>query len=274
MEQPKRVLCIMDLSVVGRAAASSALPVLAACGVQACCLPTALFSTHTGGFGPVEKQDLAPFAAAALRQWQREGITFDSVLLGYLCSAAQFSLAEAAFAQYPAALKLADPAMADGGKLYGGLPKNAVARWRRLCRMADIITPNHTEAALLAGADPAVPPPDAAARAARLEALSAQGQTVVVTGIPAPNGGMAVLARSKADGTFPTPVQAVPQSYPGAGDAFTAALLGRLLRGDALPAAIETAVRFIAAAAAATYAGGGEPRHGLWLEPFLPMLSS
>ena len=44
-----RVLTIQDISCVGRCSMTVALPVLAACGVEACPLPTAVLSTHTGG---------------------------------------------------------------------------------------------------------------------------------------------------------------------------------------------------------------------------------
>ena len=48
----KRILTIQDISCVGQCSTTVALPVLSACGYETCILPTALLSTHTGGFGP------------------------------------------------------------------------------------------------------------------------------------------------------------------------------------------------------------------------------
>ena len=47
MQKQHTVLCIQDLSCVGRCSLAVVLPALAAMGVQPCALPTALLSTHT-----------------------------------------------------------------------------------------------------------------------------------------------------------------------------------------------------------------------------------
>ena len=51
MQKQHTVLCIQDLSCVGRCSLAVVLPALAAMGVQPCALPTALLSPHTGGLG-------------------------------------------------------------------------------------------------------------------------------------------------------------------------------------------------------------------------------
>ena len=51
--QNKRVAAIHDLSGVGRCSLTVIMPILSAMGVQACPVPTAILSTHTGGFGEV-----------------------------------------------------------------------------------------------------------------------------------------------------------------------------------------------------------------------------
>ena len=48
--EPKKVLCIHDLSGVGRCSLAVVLPVLSVMGVQPVALPTVVLSTHTGGF--------------------------------------------------------------------------------------------------------------------------------------------------------------------------------------------------------------------------------
>ena len=42
---------MQDISCVGQCSTTVALPILSACGLETCILPTVLLSTHTGGFG-------------------------------------------------------------------------------------------------------------------------------------------------------------------------------------------------------------------------------
>ena len=46
----QRVMAIHDLSGFGRASLPNIIPVLSTMGVQVCPLPTAVLSTHSGGF--------------------------------------------------------------------------------------------------------------------------------------------------------------------------------------------------------------------------------
>ena len=259
----------MDFSLAGRAGASAVLPVLAACGVQACALPTALFSTHTGGFGTPVRQNEANFCRDALAHFARESIHFDAVYTGYLFGREQFALAETAFAQYPEALRIVDPAMADDGKLYSGLDQSTVTGMQNLAAQAHLVTPNFTESALLTGADPAAPGDETVTRQ-YLAALCAHGANALITSVPTADG---FVTAGCVDGVpFTLPSRRVPQRYPGTGDAFTAAVCGLWLQGTALPAATQRAAAFVERAAAHSYANNAEARHGLWLEPFLHSL--
>ncbi len=270
---PKRVLCVMDLSVVGRAGLSVVVPVLAACGVQACALPAALFSAHTGGFGVPVRQDEAAFGAEALAHYAREDVHFDAVYIGYLCGEGQFALARRALAQYPEALHVVDPALGDEGKPYQGLAEDSAGQMRGLCWLAGLITPNFTESAMLCGQAPGAARPDEAALCARMDELAEGGRGVLITSVPAAAGGYETLGREAAGHDFAITGNHAPRRFPGTGDSFTAAVLGLLLRGLSLEDAARRATRFVEAAAHATYEAGAPARDGLWLEPFLPMLA-
>lgn len=319
MPAPKRVLCIMDHSGLGRASLGVVGAVLSACGVQACCLPMALFSTHTGGFAAVVKQDVSGFAKKALAHYAGQAASFDAVYIGYLCGAAQFALAAAALRQYPGALHVVDPAMADDGKTYSGIDENSIACMRALCKNAWLITPNHTESMLLLGrqlapgfatpgcavqnagpgekkpvaghgggsAQPgdATQPGSAQNPAKVLAAAMGAHTSVLITSAPAPGGASQTLGYASAgQWGFAIANQLVAQRYPGTGDIFCAAVLGLLLAGKAqgagadvpqgaqLESAALRATQFVQKAAFATYRGGGEARHGIWFERFLPML--
>lgn len=263
----------MDLAVVGRSSLAVVLPVLAACGVQACPLPPMLLSTHTGGFGSPATQQNAEFCESALAHFQQQGIPFDAIYTGYLQGGAQFALAAAAFAQYPEAFKVADPAMGDNGALYAGLSAETAAAMVALCEKADLITPNFTESALLLGLSPSAEPLSHSDMEQRLQALSGGNRQVLVTSSPTQEGGMEIWAAAPGQPPFAIPTYHVPQNYPGTGDLFTAAVTGLVLRGLSLRNATQAAADFVRSAALLTLQQQGEARHGIWFEPFLSTLS-
>lgn len=274
MARPKRVLCVMDLSVIGRSSLAVVAPVLAACGVQACPLPTALFSSHMGGFGAPAVQDTTAFAQSALQHYAGQDILFDAVYIGYLRDETQFDLAFAARQQYPDAYHVVDPAIGDNGKLYSSLSPRMAQQMYQLCRGANLITPNYTESALLLGQPAGTQPISPADMRARLAALAANGSNVLVTSVPTQQQTMEI-AGCGPGGENPYAITAyhVPQSYPGTGDLFTSAVTGLVLRGHSLYSAARHAADFVRAAAIATQSGGGDARFGVWFESQLPILA-
>ena len=144
-------LAIHDISGVGKCSLTVALPVLTCCGVETSVLPTAVLSSHTGGLGTPAKLSNPGYGPAALAHYQRLGLRFDCIYSGYLSDPAQAKLVEQAFTLWPGALKVVDPVLGDGGRLYKGLGAEMVPAMYNLCSKADLITPNVTEAALLLG---------------------------------------------------------------------------------------------------------------------------
>ena len=147
--EPKKILCIHDLSGVGRCSLAVILPVLSVMGFQPVALPTVVLSTHTGGLGTPARMDGSAYGMAALEHYQTLGLQFDCIYTGYLGGEAQVALAEKAFALWPAAYKVVDPVMGDNGKAYSTVTPALVEHIRSLCRAADLILPNYTEAQLL-----------------------------------------------------------------------------------------------------------------------------
>ena len=85
----KRILTVQDISCVGQCSLTVALPILSAAGHETCILPSAVLSTHTGGFSGYAVRDLTDDMPAIAAHWQKEGILFDAIYTGYLGSAAQ-----------------------------------------------------------------------------------------------------------------------------------------------------------------------------------------
>ena len=149
----QRILTVQDISCLGQCSLTAALPILSACGFETCILPSALLSTHTGGFSGYTFRDLTDDIPRIRQHWQKEGIRFDAVYTGYLAGARQIDevldLIGALLA--PGGMVAVDPAMADHGRLYAGFDEAFAAAMKKLCAAADIILPNITEACFLTG---------------------------------------------------------------------------------------------------------------------------
>ena len=132
-----------------------ALPILSACGHEVCILPSALLSSHTGGFQNPTITNLTDGMSGIREHWIREGICFDYIYTGYLGSIRAIREVEEILDTLlaPGGMVIVDPAMADHGKLYRGFDGDYAAAMNELCKRADVILPNITEAVMMAGLD-------------------------------------------------------------------------------------------------------------------------
>ena len=227
-----RILTIQDISCLGQCSMTVALPVLSACGHETCIVPTALLSTHTGGFQHPAIRQLADFIPEIRGHWKREGITFDAIYTGYLGSVEAVRETEAMIRDLlsPNGVVIADPAMGDHGKLYTGFDSDYAEAMKGLCGKADIILPNITEAAMMAGL-PYMAQPEEAYLTALLEGLC--HNCVVLTGAGCREGetGVTVYDRgSRRDYRH----RKIGKNYHGTGDLFASAFVGSYLRGKRL----------------------------------------
>lgn len=147
----KKILTIQDISCVGQCSLTVALPIISSCGHETCVIPSAVLSTHTGGFSGYTFRDLTEDIPLIQKHWEKENISFDAIYTGYLGSVKQIEyikeLAKACLKKE--GLLIVDPAMADNGKLYPAFNQEYVENMKTLCFSADIILPNITEACLL-----------------------------------------------------------------------------------------------------------------------------
>ncbi|MBP3369138.1 MAG: phosphomethylpyrimidine kinase, partial [Clostridia bacterium] len=134
----KKVLTIQDISCVGQCSLTVALPIISACGVETCVLPSAVLSTHTGGFKGFTFRDLTEDMPAIRAHWEKEGIRFDCIYTGYLGSTKQIDYVKDIFASCSKddTFTVVDPAMADNGKLYVGFNMEFVNAMKGLCAKA------------------------------------------------------------------------------------------------------------------------------------------
>ena len=269
--EPKKILCIHDLSGMGRCSLAVILPVLSVMGCQPVALPTVVLSTHTGGLGTPARLDGAAYGLAALKHYRELGVEFDCIYTGYLGGEEQVALAEKAFDLWPAARKVVDPVMGDNGKAYSTVTPALIDRMRGLCCRADLILPNATEAALLLGEEYADAPGSETAARAWLERLSRDGRrSVVLTGLSFTGGEIGAGYFDAADGrTGFAMARQEPAHFPGTGDLFASVVLGSLLRGEALCSGVRKAVEFVQRCARHTLALGTPVLEGVQFEPLL-----
>ncbi len=246
----KRVLTVQDISCVGQCSLTVALPILSACGVETCVLPSAVLSTHTGGFSGFTFRDLTEDMPAILAHWQKEGILFDAIYTGYLGSTKQIDYVKAIFAGVAkdSCVKVVDPAMADHGKLYYGFDQPFVEAMKSLCGVADYVIPNLTEACFLTDT-PYTEDYDEAFIRTLLEKLCALGaKNVIFTGVSYRAGKNGVVVYENGEYAY-YEHEMLSNSCHGTGDIYASAFVGALMQGktayDAARIAADYAVECI-----------------------------
>ena len=227
---------------MGQCSMTVALPILSACGHEVCVLPTAVLSTHTGGFGKPAVIHLKELWEPAIAHWKEKKITFDVIYTGYLGSTdaidAAIRAADALLA--PNGILVVDPAMADHGKLYSGLSQEYAEKMKELCGRADIMIPNVTEAAMLAGLEI----PEEATLAWVWNAIpNLFGRDIVLTGVSFDDNETGAAVRAGKGVCFARH-EKVDRSFHGTGDVFASALVGALCCGRSLGQAAQIAGRF------------------------------
>ena len=272
----KRIVTVQDISCLGKCSLTVALPILSAMDLEACVIPTAVLSTHTGGFSGYTFRDLTADISPILDHWEKEGFTFDAVYTGYLGSAEQCRLMVELFDRFGTEdnLIFVDPAMADHGKLYAGFSADFPLEMRKVCAKADVIDPNLTEACLMLGID--FPEKNGYTEdwvKDVLKKLCAMGcKKAIVTGIIFGDR-QGAMAYDRTTDTFASYFREnVPASFHGTGDIFSSALCGALVKGQEMEQALKTAVDFTVCAIQKTAKDPDHPTYGVRFEAALPQL--
>lgn len=269
----KRLLTIQDISCVGQCSLTVALPIISACGVECAILPSSVLSNHTAGFSGWTFRDLTDEMPNILAQWKKEKVDFDAFYTGYV-SKTQIPhildiMQETA---RPGALRIVDPVMGDGGKLYPGFDDDFPQEMCRLCNGADVIMPNLTEAALLLGEEYRTEYDQAYIEQTvkRLHALGAKN--VVLTGVSLePNKlGVACYDDNEIRYYF---TDRLDVSMHGTGDCYASSFAGALLRGHSILESASIAADFVVETIRQSM---GDPSHwyGVKFEKALPYLIS
>ena len=274
MDNLKRMAAIHEISGLGKCSLTVALPVVSATGVECCCIPTALLSTHTGGFTGWSFRDLSEEMLPVARQWRELGVHFDSVYSGYLASPEQGRLLEKTLDLIAGedTLIIVDPAMADNGKHYANLGDSMTESFRKLMARADIVTPNLTEACFLT--DTAYRPGicELGFVLELLDKISELGPgTAAVTGVSLEPGKLGIVAKNFENGKVSVVMNdAMEGTFHGSGDVFASSFAALLTRGAELETALQLAENFVADCIRRTEKRGTPRHYGLDFEGALP----
>lgn len=281
---PRRVAALHDLSCFGRCALTVIMPTLSVMGYQVVPVPTALLSTHTGGFTDLHFRDLTDDMERIAAHFDELGVTFDAIYPGFLGSAEQIETVCRFIDRFAhegraeKTLVFVDPVMGDDGTLYSTYTEDLVRGVKHLAQRAQVLTPNLTEACFLTDT-PYRPTEQMTTEEARafaemlMDRLSGlcRGR-IVITGITLADGMLANLGRNGDGSRFyqKTPIEA--HSYPGTGDLFASVLLGELLGGASFEDACRLAADFTAETIRATARLSTPAREGVALEWLLHRL--
>ena len=276
MKRLKRVVAIHDISGFGKCSLTVALPIISAAGIEVSVLPTAVLSTHTGGFTGFTYRDLTEDIQPISDHWKSLDIKFDAIYTGFLGSFEQLNLVTNFFEIFKTEdnLILVDPVMADNGELYKIFSPEFAVGMRELCKKADIIVPNLTEAALLIG-EPYNPGPYTTQYIEDLlKKLSALGpEKVVLTGVFFNEDELGAATFDSKSGEISYNFESrIPGYYHGTGDVFGSALLAAIMNDFSLNEATAIAVRFTTSAIKKTAKAGTDIRFGVNFEQSIPEL--
>ena len=228
----KRILTIQDISCVGQCSLTVALPILSACGLETAILPSAVLSNHTAGFTGFTFRDLTDDMPDIEKQWEKENLKFEAVYTGYLGSTKQIDYVESIMktSTLPGALKIVDPAMADGGKLYPTFDMEYVEAMKKLVFDADITLPNITEACFLTGMEYKEEYDEAYIDELLQKMTDAGAKTVVLTGVSFAEGKTGVMVLDNGKKEY-YEHDKIAKGCHGTGDVYASAFVGALLEG-------------------------------------------
>ncbi|MDO4566122.1 MAG: PfkB family carbohydrate kinase [Oscillospiraceae bacterium] len=266
-----RAAVVEDFSCFGKCSLAIALPVISAAGVEACALPSELLSAHTGYAAPA-RFDLSSAMRPIYEHWSSIGAGFDIIYIGYLAGKRQIEEACGFIRAFkkPGVRVLLDPAMAEGGRLYGGLEAGHEKEMLKLCALSDIVLPNLSEAALLTGLEYSESPGEGQLRALLEGLLKTGPKAALITGV---SGGGGKLGAALLEGRGAAPrfigEQALEGAVHGSGDLFASVCAAALALGLSLEGSARAAARFTALCIAATLKTGRDEREGLRFEPLL-----
>lgn len=277
MERQKRVLAIHDISCFGRCSLTVALPIISAAGIECTVIPTAVLSTHTGGFTGFTFRDLTEDIMPIVEHWKTLNIGYDALYTGYLGSFEQIDIVSEIFDIYKNkdTTILVDPVMADNGKLYASFSPDFPKGMARLASKADAVVPNITEACFMLDKKYKEGPYDKQYIRDLLLGLADMGpDKVVLTGVYYNEKELGAATYDKTIDEFGFyKRERIEGYYHGTGDVFGSALLAAMIKDKNLIESATVAVDFTVESLIRSYKAKTDIRFGVNFEAGLEKLA-
>ena len=250
------------------------LPILSAAGIEVVCMPTAVLSTHTGGFEGFTYRDLTEDLPAITEHWKSLDLHFSSIYSGFLGSPEQVDIVSNFMDTFNSdnTLVYVDPVMADEGELYSVFDDHMVDKMRELCEKADLLLPNITEACFLLKQPYQHGPYTRDYIEKIVRGLSDMGpEKVVLTGVYFDNEKLGAACYDRAEDKVEYAFsEKVPGQFHGTGDIFGSFCLAALLNGKSLLDSTQFAVDLTTECILRTVARETNRREGVDFEGVLP----
>lgn len=269
-----RAACINDLSGFGRCSLTTAISIISAAGVQACPLPTAVLSKHTG-FKKFYFSDLTDGMEPYIDNWG--DLEFDGIYSGFLGSERQIKItgdfiSDRKKLENPPCI-IIDPVMGDGGKLYPTYTPEMQKKIKDLIALADLITPNITEACFLTETE--YTGEDISYNKAKEIALKLENMGcghIALTGIVKGNS---ILNMTYEYGIAEfDELHRETRTFSGTGDIFASVVCALILKGATVAEAVSVAGKFISESIEYTIKLNTPLSEGVVFEPLLYMLGN
>ncbi len=245
----KRIALINDITGFGRCSIAVELPIISALKIQACPLPTAILSVHTG-FNNYFIDDYTDRMNNYIDSWKLNGLEFDGIATGFLGSEAQIEIVNNFIETNINSFIMIDPVMGDHGRLYASYNKSMCIKMRELLKFADLVTPNLTEACELLGiaypSNGVISDSRLATMAANI-AVKTRGRKVVITGVTLDTDDDSSITNFVFDNGNVNLITShkLGSDRSGTGDVFFAVLAGSIINGEEVVAAARKAADFV-----------------------------
>ena len=281
-----RLAMINDIAGFGRCSTTVSLPVISVMKVQVCPVPTSVLSNHLG-FPLCHFDDYTSHMRDYIKVWNELGLTFDGLYCGFLGNEEQIDIVREFVEMFRPPLFLLDPVMGDHGRAYSSITATHVQKMKELLPLADIITPNITEACLLTGTpwkDREWTMPELSGLCERLADICQQesvssgeasvgtvsSASIVITGIRQGDSLVNFLWDDGVYTTVSTPIAGA--SRPGTGDIFASILAADAVRGETLLTSVQKAANFVGLCIAGSEKAGTPVQEGVVFEKYLTAL--
>lgn len=270
-----RLAMINDIAGFGRCSTTVSLPVISVMKVQVCPVPTSVLSNHLG-FPLCHFDDYTSHMRDYIKVWSELGLTFDGLYCGFLGNEEQINIVREFVEMFRPPLFLLDPVMGDHGRAYSSITETHVQKMKELLPLADIITPNITEACLLTDTpwkDGEWTMPELSGLCEKLASLCLKDSvsaSIVITGI---RQGDFLVNFLWDDGVYTTVASPIAgASRPGTGDIFASILAADAVRGETLLSSVQKAANFVGLCIAGSEKAGTPVQEGVVFEKYLAAL--